>query len=259
MKTQLLIVALLLTAGCIRDETTTTTTLPPIIINAPPVILETTTSTTILEPIATTSSNNIQMILFNETTTTTQTGPKCCYPTECPGSKLNPSICQCYYNIICPTTTTTLKKRTLTPVMPVRMNISANWTSCNKDRDCQLLPDCCGWDYGLKYAINEWSIGSFELYKTNFCSSKDHRVGCGWDTPKATIAKCQNDTCIISYGGFIPDELQDNNFTYFFNWMKRLDNINYTVIDNGTYEPPEEYDPYGLYTPDNGSMRGDMQ
>jgi hypothetical protein len=204
MKRALLLLAVLLLAGCIRESPKPTTSTLPYL--AP--LEATTTTQTDIQAVKTTTqadtyrelyenlSRRVEAALATTTTSTTTTS----------------------------TTTSTLKKRKLlVNVMPSRLKIDGNWTGCTKNWDCMLVADCCGWEYGFKYTINEWSALDFERYRSDFCSSKDHRGGCGWATPKTTQARCESGKCVVSYGGFVPDDLQDENFTYTYDWMHRLD------------------------------------
>lgn len=241
----LALIALLLSSGCIRDvPPQTTSTLPMPLPDL----------TTLPEPVITTSTLDYKQMyedMLASTGTDTHTVTMV-FPTETTTTSSTTTTST--------STTSTIKHRTIqTNILPSRFNISANWTSCTKNRDCVMLPDCCGWDFGFKYAINEWSISEYDRYKRDFCQSKDHRKGCGWSTPKTTQTKCVNSKCELSYGGFVPDELQDDNFTYTFDWMSRLDDVNYTVMDSVSVVPGEPYDPYGLYTPSDPNKRGDMQ
>lgn len=208
----LILVLLVLGSGCICFSQDTPTTSPTVV----------TYLTTTTAPKPTTSTLDYQRLyqdlLKNLSTTTTDK------PTTTTSSTTTTSTSTT-------TTSTTLKaRRLLSNVMPSRLNISVNWKSCTKDRDCMIVPDCCGWDYGFKYAINEWSATDFERYRSSFCDQKAHRSGCGWNTPDTTQTRCQQGVCVLSYGGFVPDDLQDENFTYTYDWMRKLDDTNYTII-----------------------------
>jgi len=269
--TYILLATILVLSGCLREDTTPQP-MSQEIIDYAKISVSTVTSTiqtTTTQPLCPRGQYTVTITCEQ---CINSTGPCTSYCYKCVDILPKPTTTMTYQptttstiqttTTVKTTTSTTIKARYISNIMPSRFNLSTNMTSCSKDRDCMIVPDCCGWDYGFKYAINEWSGTEYSIYKKNFCSSKDHRKGCGWSTPKTTQTKCENGKCILSYGGFIPDNLQDDNFTYTFDWMHRLDNTNYTILNSSdyiSYEPNETYDPYGLYTPSNGSKKGNMQ
>jgi hypothetical protein len=173
---------------------------------------DTTTSTTTSatlpkEPVASTTSNHIEtdyeslykmIINLTSTTTTTLT-----------------------------TTTTTLK----TLPMPAYIKLQPNWTECNKSRDCVIVSDCCGIEYGRKYAINGATEGEFDHFMVNWCMAKSHRMGCGWSMPKVSMTVCENYTCKLSYGSLYADNLTDSGFNYTYDWVNNNKLLNTTIND----------------------------
>jgi len=118
------------------------------------------------------------------------------------------------------TSFTTSLYRQLKNVMPAKIKVNPVWQQCKYDRDCVIVSDCCGvGDYGYRYTISSHYGVEWDIFLGNWCMPKDHRLGCGWLTPNYSTPRCENKTCILTYGGFDVDNLTDNPI-YNWSWVQ---------------------------------------
>jgi len=104
--------------------------------------------------------------------------------------------------------------------LPSKIKVNPGWQTCGKDRDCIIVDDCCGIVGGYKYTINEFSGAEWGNFMSNWCRSKDHRMGCGWKlNDYAKQPRCINSTCVLTYGGMDVDNLTDHPI-YNWSWVK---------------------------------------